>query len=209
MTRMPSTQKRCGVCNCILSEGVCVYGCNPADAAPAASPGPVQDVAMPASRYVPLDTPVFSEEQRRHAAANMEERIRAQSARSAAPSSGNTASASSASSSGGHALSATAAQGGGPVQTVESMKRAAPSSDSGAAETAIVAHGAGRKKRRSGSAPDVTACVAAEARSMGLQAVTEPLGTASRAGGASRRDDDLAATSSYCRHSFCSTTVWH
>ena len=46
--------------------------------------GSAQHEEMPASRYVPLDPPMFSAEQRRQAAANMEERIRAESAPAAA-----------------------------------------------------------------------------------------------------------------------------
>ena len=113
MTRMPSTQSRCVVCNRILLEGACLEGCNPADVAPTASPGPVLDEGMPTSQYVPLDGPIFSEEQRRQAAANMEERIRAQTVRAAAPSSNHAAGVSSASSSGGHALSLAAGLGSG------------------------------------------------------------------------------------------------
>ena len=53
-------------------------------AAPAARVAPMQNEQKPASRYVPLDAPIFSEAQRAQAAANMEERIRAQSAHAAA-----------------------------------------------------------------------------------------------------------------------------
>ena len=52
--------------------------------APAARVAPTQNEQMPTSRYVPLDQPIFSAAQRAQAAANMEERIRAQSARAAA-----------------------------------------------------------------------------------------------------------------------------
>ena len=52
--------------------------------APAARVAPTQNEQMPTSRYVPLDQPIFSVAQRAQAAANMEERIRAQSARAAA-----------------------------------------------------------------------------------------------------------------------------
>ena len=168
MTHLPYTQGRC---------------VNPADVAPAASPGPVLVEGMPTSQYVPLDGPIFSEEQRRQAAANMEERIRAQTARAAAPSSTDAAGVSSASSSGGHALSLAAGLGSGSAAAAGSRKRSAPISDSGAAESAIVAHGAGRKKGRVGSAPEVIASVTANARSAGLQAIAEPLLTASGAGG--------------------------
>ena len=52
--------------------------------APAARVAPTQNEQMPTSRYVPLGQPIFSAAQRAQAAANMEERIRAQSARAAA-----------------------------------------------------------------------------------------------------------------------------
>ena len=148
MTRLPSTQSRCVVCNRILLDGACLEGCNPAGVAPAASPSPVLDKSMPTSQYVPLDGPIFSEEQRRQAAANMEERIRAQTVRAAAPSSNHAAGVSSASSSGGHALSLAAGLGSGSAAAEGSRKRSALSRDSGAVESAIVTHGAGRKKGR-------------------------------------------------------------
>ena len=93
----------------------------------------------------------------------------------AAPSSTDAAGVSSASSSGGAGLGSAAAE--------RSKKRTAPSSDGGAMESAIVTHGAGRKKGRVGSAPGVIASVTANARSAGLQAIAEPLLTASGAGG--------------------------
>ena len=67
--RGASTQSRCGACNSILLSGVCLEGCRQADAVPT----PHAQQVPSGKRRAPLDVPVFSEEQRRQAAANMEE----------------------------------------------------------------------------------------------------------------------------------------
>ena len=69
-----------------------------------------------------------------------------------------------------------------------SKKRVALDSDNGVAESAVVAFGAGHQKKRPRSAPEVNACVTASAASATMEAATEPLLTASGAGGASLAD---------------------
>ena len=93
--------------------------------------------------------------------------------------------AASAGSSDGHGLSPADARDSGSAAVHGSRKRDAPSSDSGEAESEIVARGAGRKKGRIGIAPEVTASVTAHTSSAEPQVVTDPLLTASGAGGPS------------------------
>ena len=75
-----STQKRCSVCNRILLDsGVCIEGCQPTEVAPPPIQTPTQAEDPRVSKPAPMEHPVFSEEQRRQAAANMMNRIRAAS----------------------------------------------------------------------------------------------------------------------------------
>lgn len=66
-----STQKRCTVCDRVLSDGVCIFGgCKPADIAPLPIEPPAQTEETQVSNPAPIERPAFSEEQRRQAAAN-------------------------------------------------------------------------------------------------------------------------------------------
>ena len=93
--------------------------------------------------------------------------------------------AASAGSSDVHGLSPADARGSGSAAVRGSRKRDAPSSNSGEAESEIVARGAGRKKGRIGIAPEVTASVTAHTSNAELQAITDPLLRASGARGPS------------------------